>query len=157
MARWLSLQMKFRFVVMIAVAVFCAGKDSSFAKTAAKPNVIVIMADDFGFECIGANGGQSYKTPNIDRLAATGMRFENCHVQPLCTPTRLQLMTGQYNVRNYVKFGVVEPGSKTFANVFRDAGYATAIVGQWQLGKDTSLPKRWGFDEHCLWQLMRKP
>ena len=60
------------------------------------------MADDFGYECVTANGGQSYQTPNLDRLAAAGVRFEHCHVQPLCTPTRVQLMTGRYNVRNYL-------------------------------------------------------
>jgi hypothetical protein len=64
------------------------------AGTARAPNVILIMADDFGYECVTANGGQSYQTPHLDRLAATGMRFERCHVQPLCTPTRVQLMTG---------------------------------------------------------------
>ena len=67
---------------------------------AAPPNIILIMADDFGYECITANGGESYQTPHLDRLAASGMRFENCHSQPLCTPTRVQLMTGKYNVRN---------------------------------------------------------
>jgi arylsulfatase A len=71
----------------------------------AKPNLILIMADDFGYECITANGGRSYRTPNLDRLAATGIRFEQCHVQPLCTPTRVQLMTGRYNVRNYTPRG----------------------------------------------------
>ena len=111
---------------------------------AAKPNVILIMADDFGYECVSANGGESYRTPHLDRLAATGMRFENCHVQPLCTPTRTQLMTGQYNVRNYVEFGYLIPESRTFANLFREAGYATAICGKWQLGSEASLPKRWG-------------
>ena len=73
-----------------------------------KPNLIVILADDFGNECVSANGGQSYQTPNLDRLAATGMRFENCHVQPVCTPTRIEVMTGIYNVRNYTKFGVID-------------------------------------------------
>lgn len=129
----------------------------AFTAAADRPNVILIMADDFGYECVTANGGESYRTPNLDRLAATGMRFENCHVQPLCTPTRVQLMTGQYNIRNYVEFGSMQPESRTFANLFRDAGYATAIVGKWQLGQDLSLPKRWGFDEHCLWQFTRRP
>ena len=73
-----------------------------------KPNVILIMADDFGYECVTANGGQSYQTPNLDRLAADGVRFEHCHVQPLCTPTRVQLMTGRYNVRNYLNFGTLD-------------------------------------------------
>ena len=65
------------------------------------------MVDDFGYECVAANGGQSYQTPNVDKLAASGVRFENCHVQPLCTPTRVQLMTGRYNIRNYVNFGTL--------------------------------------------------
>ena len=66
-------------------------------------------------------------------------------------------MTGQYNVRNYVEFGYLIPESRTFANLFREAGYATAICGKWQLGSEASLPKRWGFDEHCLWQFTRRP
>jgi arylsulfatase A len=137
----------------LALASFCSNAHAA----PKRPNVILIMADDFGYECIAANGGESYRTPNFDRLAATGMRFENCHVQPLCTPTRVQLMTGQYNVRNYVEFGHMAPESRTFANLFRDAGYATAIVGKWQLGQNAELPNRWGFDEHCLWQFTRRP
>jgi len=65
------------------------------------------MADDFGYECVTANGGESYQTPNLDRLAREGVRFEHCHVQPLCTPTRVQLMTGIYNIRNYLNFGTL--------------------------------------------------
>ena len=122
-----------------------------------KLNVIVILADDFGYECVGANGGTSYPTPNLDRLAATGARFEHCYVQPLCTPTRVQLMTGQYNVRNYVQFGLLEKSQTTFAQLFRNAGYATCIVGKWQLGQSFDLPKHFGFDEYCLWQLTRRP
>jgi arylsulfatase A len=122
-----------------------------------RPNVIVIMADDFGYECVAANGGTSYKTPHLDKLAAGGVRFEHCHAQPLCTPTRVQLMTGQSNVRNYTRFGHLDPAQKTFANLFRDAGYATAIAGKWQLGQDVNLPKHFGFDEACLWQHTRRP
>src|SRR5829696_5809557 len=74
-------------------------------ETAARPNIILILADDQGYETIGANGGTSYKTPNIDRLALNGMRFENAYAHPLCTPSRVALMTGQYNFRNYTSFG----------------------------------------------------
>ncbi|MFM8283215.1 MAG: sulfatase-like hydrolase/transferase, partial [Planctomycetaceae bacterium] len=74
-----------------------------------RPNVIVILADDFGYECVGANGG-SYATPALDRLAAGGARFTACHVQPLCTPSRVELLTGKSNVRNYVDFGVLRTG-----------------------------------------------
>jgi arylsulfatase A len=122
-----------------------------------RPNVILVMADDLGYECIGANGGTSYRTPVLDRLAATGVRCTHCYVQPLCTPTRIQLMTGQYNVRNYREFGEMDARLKTFGNFFRDAGYATCIVGKWQLGRDVSLPKTFGFDEACLWQHTRRP
>ena len=59
-----------------------------------QPNIVLIMSDDLGYEVVGANGGTSYKTPYIDALAGKGMRFENAHVMPLCTPTRLSLMTG---------------------------------------------------------------
>jgi arylsulfatase A len=115
------------------------------------------MADDLGYETIGANGGQSYQTPNLDRLAATGMRFERCHVQPLCTPTRVQLMTGMYNVRNYTQFGAIDPQATTFGHLLKEAGYATAVAGKWQLGRGKRLPRRLGFDESCLWQHTRRP
>ena len=124
---------------------------------ASKPNLILIMADDLGYETLGANGGTSYKTPVLDKLAAAGARFTHCFVQPLCTPTRVQLMTGQYNVRNYINFGNMDPKLTTFGNLLKPAGYATCIVGKWQLGRDVELPKKFGFDEHCLWQHTRRP
>ncbi len=116
-----------------------------------RPNIVLIMADDLGFETIGAYGGVSYKTPVLDDLARQGVRFEHCYAQPLCTPTRVKLMTGQSNIRNYVDFGVLHRSQKTFANLFRDSGYATCIVGKWQLGTELDGPKHFGFAEHCLW------
>ena len=85
---------------------FSAQSDSAKAPTG-RPNIILIMADDFGYECVTANGGESYQTPHLDRLAAGGMRFEHCHSQPLCTPTRVQLMTGKYNHRLGTQANVV--------------------------------------------------
>ncbi|WP_435017822.1 sulfatase-like hydrolase/transferase [Tundrisphaera sp. TA3] len=121
-----------------------------------RPNIVLIMADDFGYECVSANGGESYRTPNLDKLAASGMRFEQCHVQPLCTPTRVQIMTGRYNVRNYFNFGTLPTQETTFAQVLKGAGYATGIFGKWQLGRgDPGLPRHFGFDESCLWQQTR--
>jgi arylsulfatase A len=127
------------------------------AVAAQRPNVILIMLDDFGYECVGANGSTSYKTPNLDALARGGIRGLRCHVQPLCTPTRVQLMTGQYNIRNYTHFGHLDPGQTTFGHLFKQAGYDTCIVGKWQLGRDLTLPKHFGFDQYCLWQLNRRP
>lgn len=120
-----------------------------------RPNVIVILADDLGYECLGVDGGTSYRTPNLDRLARSGAHFDACFAQPNCTPTRVQMMTGMYNVRNYVQFGLLDPSAKTFAHLFRDAGYATCIAGKWQLGgKGSDAPKHFGFDRHCLWSYM---
>jgi arylsulfatase A len=130
---------------------------SPAADTSRRPNVILIMADDLGYETIGANGGTSYKTPNLDRLAASGVRFTQCYVQPLCTPTRVQLMTGKYNVRNYITFGEMDPQAVTFGNLFKQAGYATCMTGKWQLGRELTKPKTYGFDEYCLWQHLRRP
>lgn len=137
--------------------VFAATAFAQAAPAVRPPNIIVVMADDFGYECVTANGGQSYQTPHLDRLATNGMRFEHCHVQPLCTPTRVQLMTGLYNVRNYYNFGTLPRTETTFAHVLKKAGYATGIVGKWQLGREVDSPKHFGFDESCLWQHTRRP
>ncbi len=66
-------------------------------------------------------------------------------------------MTGQYNVRNYIEFGLMDPNATTFANLLKNAGYVTGIAGKWQLGRDKDLPQRFGFDESCLWQHTRRP
>jgi arylsulfatase A len=129
----------------------------------ARPNVVLIMADDLGYECLGCYGGTSYRTPNLDRLAATGVRFEHAYAQPLCTPTRVQLMTGQYNFRNWRAFGVIDPNEKTFGHMMQAAGYKTCIAGKWQLysynppdfepewrGKGMR-PEEGGFDEFSVW------
>jgi len=130
-----------------------------------KPNIVLIMADDMGYECLGCNGSTEYKTPNLDRLAVGGLRFTNCYSQPLCTPSRVKIMTGKYNYRNYQDFGYLNPDQKTFGNLLQDAGYATCISGKWQLNglnrnnegnQDVSRPYHFGFDEYCLWQLHHK-
>ena len=132
---------------------------------AEKPNIILIMADDMGTETVGCYGGTSYKTPNIDRLAASGLRFEHAYATPLCTNTRIQLMTGQYNNRNWLAFGLIDPNERTFGHLLQDAGYETCIAGKWQLtsydppnfpggekrrGKGMRA-KDAGFDEYSLW------
>jgi arylsulfatase A len=143
-----------------ALCFFCLIADTLFAdqqQKSSKPNIVLIMADDFGYECISANGGQSYKTPNLDRLAASGVRFEHCHVQPLCTPTRVQLMTGRYNIRNYLNFGTLPRNEVTFGQLLKQSGYVTGICGKWQLGKEVDSPQHFGFDEALLWQHTRRP
>ena len=120
-----------------------------------KPNIVLIMADDLGIETMGSYGSTLYKTPNLDRLAANGARFEHCYAQPICTPSRVQLMTGQYNVRNYTKFGLLPRGETTFAHKLKAEGYATCIAGKWQLGRQKDAPQHFGFDEALLWQHTR--
>jgi len=129
---------------------------SSPGETGRPPNVVLLMADDFGYECLGGNGGASYATPRIDRLAAGGMRFTHAFSQPLCTPSRVTLMTGSCNVRNYVDFGLLKQGSRAFGHMLQDAGYRTAVVGKWQLlgrerqaGKGTH-PRDAGFHEYWV-------
>lgn len=111
--------------------------------TAARPNIVLIMADDLGYECLGVNGSADYRTPHLDRLAHTGARFTHFYTTPLCTPTRVQLMTGRYNFRNYQRFGILPQGEKTFAHMLKAAGYATGVAGKWQLdleGGQTPAP-----------------
>ncbi len=149
---------RLRIFVLLIIA-FCI---SSCEKKEQLPNIVLILADDMGYECLGCNGSTEYQTPNLDRLAAEGIRFEHCYSQPLCTPSRVKIMTGQYNFRNYEDFGYLNPNQKTFANLLKDAGYATCIAGKWQLNglnrnnpgnQDVNRPFHFGFDEYCLWQL----
>jgi arylsulfatase A len=126
------------------------------------PNIVLIMADDMGYECLSCNGSISYQTPNLDRIANQGIRFTHCISQPLCTPSRLKIMTGKYNYRNYEHFEYLNPNQKTFGNYLKEAGYSTCIAGKWQLNgiaqnlpghESTDRPNHFGFDEYCLWQL----
>ncbi len=130
---------------------------------AEKPNIILIMADDIGYECFGCYGSQQYKTPHIDRLARLGMRFEHCYSQPLCTPSRVKIMTGLSNVRNYSAFSVLNRDQRTFGQILSEAGYKTFVGGKWQLLGAEHYPKRFrgqgtlprdaGFSEWALWQV----
>ena len=139
----------FLLVLLICMAASC----SSEQPPDDRPNIILILADDLGYETMTVNGGESYQTPNIDQLAAQGMRFEHCYAQPQCTQTRVQLLTGIYNVRNYVRFGFLDTSQVTVAQLFREAGYETGIAGKWQLGKNPDNPDQLGFDEYLLWQV----
>lgn len=142
-------------LTLLLVSLFAPPRVHAAAKR--RPNIVLIMADDMGFECVGANGSTHYKTPNLDRLAAGGLRFRHAYSQPICTPSRVQIMTGRYNFRNYVRFGYLHPNEKTFGHVLRDAGYKTCIAGKWQLKGGLKGPQHFGFDEYCLWQLTRRP
>lgn len=119
--------------------------------SAVKPNIILIIGDDVGYEIPTCNGGLSYSTPNIDRLANEGMRFTQCHSSPLCSPSRFMLLTGKYNFRNYTTWGQMDLNQRTIGNMLQNAGYATCYAGKWQLdGGDKSI-STFGFDKYSVW------
>lgn len=132
---------------------FCFGGLTLVCFADKPTNVVLIMADDIGFECFSSYGSKEYSTPRLDALALQGIRFSNCHSTPLCTPSRVNLMTGKSNVFNYVDFGVFPRGEPTFAHHFKKSGYRTAVAGKWQLqGKDDGIsPTEAGFDTYCVW------
>ncbi|MCY2950712.1 MAG: sulfatase-like hydrolase/transferase, partial [Planctomycetota bacterium] len=108
-----------------------------------RPNVIVVMADDLGFECLGAYGGETYKTPHLDRLARSGMMFRQHFGTPVCSPARAQMLTGRYAFRSgFISIAgssgavaALDPKQEvTLANLMKGAGYSTAITGKWHLG-----------------------
>jgi arylsulfatase A len=154
-----------RNMVWTATLLLVALGQLAFANEARakRPNIILIMADDIGYECYGSYGGTSYSTPNLDRMAAGGMRFNHCYSQPLCTPSRVKIMTGLSNVRNYAAFSILKRDQKTFGRMFLQAGCRTAIAGKWQLygakhyrkefRAKGALPEEMGFERHCLWQV----
>ena len=154
---------RFTLSLLNVVVLTATGASAQTSATAEKTNVIVIMADDIGYECYGTYGGTSYATPNIDRLAANGIRFNHCYSQPLCTPSRVKIMTGMSNVHNYAAFSILKKNARTFGHMMRDAGYRTAVAGKWQLyGAEHykpefrakgALPQDMGFERHCLWQV----
>ncbi len=163
--RWLQQIATLAVSVALLLVAHLIDMRRAIADPRSRPNVILVMADDIGYECFGCYGSSQYSTPHIDQLAREGMRFTSFHAQPLCTPTRIELMTGLSNVRNYAAFSVLRRDQKTIGQFFREAGYATAVAGKWQLLGAEHYPKRFrgkgtwpteaGFDETCLWQVDR--
>lgn len=129
------------------------------------PSFIVIMADDLGAKELSCYGNRRHRTPNLDRLARTGVQFATCFATPICHPTRFEIMTGQYGCHNQVyqfagRRGGPRPDApeeqivnhRTFAQVLKPQGYATAMAGKWQLsGKVPRLVFECGFDEYLMW------
>lgn len=150
--------------LLIIVFLFVSQVTFSQKYNPGKPNIIFIMADDLGYETLECDGNASNHTPNLNKLANSGMRFTQAYATPLCTPTRVQVMTGKYNFRNYIGFGLLNKKETTFADLLKKEGYVVGIAGKWQLfgykrqwklagGKKGSYPEEAGFDEYCLWQI----
>ncbi|KAF6037038.1 hypothetical protein EB796_004655 [Bugula neritina] len=122
----------------------------------APPNIVLIVSDDLGYNDVGYHGSPEIKTPNIDKLARDGIRLENYYVQPICTPTRSQLMSGRYQIHTGLQHGVIMPCMRsglpltlpTMADRLKSLGYATHITGKWHLGmfREEYTPTKRGFD-----------
>jgi arylsulfatase A-like enzyme len=156
--RWRALVMLLGVCVCLAPATWAADK--------ARPNIVILVADDWGFSDVGAFGGE-IATPHLDSLAAKGSRFSNFHVAATCSPTRSMLLTGVDHHRNGVGnmpettppeqegkpgyAGVLAPDTVTLATMLRDVGYHTYIAGKWHVGKaPANLPGRRGFERSFI-------
>ena len=125
--------------------------EPTLAPGSARPNIIFILADDFGLDDASCYGGDAYKTPHIDALAQAGIRFENGYCAPLCGPTRCEFITGRYAFRTggLTNQSAGQPASRdepSIARALKQAGYATCQAGKWRQMGET--PGDWGFDEY---------
>ncbi len=131
-----------------------------------RPNLVVMMADDLGAKELGCYGHPRHRTPRLDALAAGGVRFRTCYSAPVCSPTRVMIMTGRYGFRtgwNNFMLRAYAPRKDsplfdigtsqiTFAELLKERGYATALAGKWQLsGSLPTLIHDCGFDEYRIW------
>lgn len=157
-------------VALLPAASQAAPGKKAPAQDPGRPNVIIIYADDLGYGDLGCYGACGVETPNVDRLAAQGIRFTNVHaVAATSTPSRYSLLTGQYAWRvpgTDVAAGnagmIIRPGQYTLADMFKHCGYVTAAFGKWHLGLGEktgeqdwnaplpSTPEDLGFDHHYI-------
>jgi arylsulfatase A-like enzyme len=155
-----------QFLHSSAAGIGAALAGRAAAKEPSPPNIVFILADDLGWTDLGCYGSTFYRTPNIDRLAAQGMRFTNAYAAcPVCSPTRASIMTGKYPARlhltDFIPGRKQGPTSKllaapfrqelpleeiTIAEMLKPAGYRSASIGKWHLGNPPFTPEAQGFD-----------
>lgn len=117
-----------------------------------KPNILLIVADDLGWKDVGWHGA-AFKTPAMDQLVRAGVELDQHYVQPLCTPTRVALLSGRYPSRfgpqalSPSNLRAMFPGTETIASALKAAGYATYVAGKWHLGSRPEWgPNQYGFE-----------
>ena len=142
----------FRTLLLVLLPLaWCAFAVSVTAAPAQKPNIIFILADDLGIANVGCYGGNNVKTPNIDSLAKSGIRYTHAFTAPLCGPSRALIMTGRYAFRtgavNQDQTGLMKPTEEIFMpKILKPAGYVSASIGKW--GQLPLGPADFGFDDY---------
>ncbi len=146
----------FTFLLLIHFQSFCLSEKKK-SESGQLPNFVIVFIDDMGYGDAGCYGATGYTTPNIDKLAAEGMRFTNFYsAQPVCSASRAGLLTGCYPNRIGISGALfptdsvgINPGETTIAEMLKGKGYATAAFGKWHLGHlKKFLPLQNGFDEY---------
>jgi arylsulfatase A-like enzyme len=151
----------------LTILFLCA--DSISAANTDRPNILLIYADDIGYEALNCYGGLDFKTPRLNAMAKDGLRFSRAYTSPVCTPSRVSLHTSLYTTRHrHTGVLPVHKGTKqkvdfqkmpTFAQLMRDNGYLTSVTGKWQLATLEVWPdqiRNAGFDSWCIWQIWRQ-
>ena len=134
------------------------------AEGPARPNIVLILADDLGVECLSSYGGTGLKTPNLDKLATQGMRFTRCFSNPYCSPSRASLLTGRYPFKNGLKTVLdtkakeevyLHPEQPSFARQLKQSGYVTELVGKWHVSLEHrhNTINEFGFDQYQTWRI----
>ena len=140
-------------LISLTAVLFIAACSQQVATTNSQPNVVIILADDQGWGDLSCNGNVNIHTPNLDKLSESGANFENFYVEPVCSPTRAEFLTGRYAVRGGV-YSTSQGGERldldehTIAQVFKNNGYKTAAYGKWHNGMQYPYhPNARGFDD----------
>lgn len=154
----------FTAVSGLTVLAGCNSAGSRMPDNAGSPNIIYIYADDLGYGELGSYGQEKIQTPNLDRLAAEGIRFTRHYTStPVCAPARCMLLTGKHGGHSYIRGNYemggfaddreggqmpLPEGTYTIGHLMQDAGYATGAIGKWGLGVETTTgaPGKQGFD-----------
>lgn len=148
---WRARLARLSIAVLLPVLVLTGCPGASEEGSDRPPNIVLILVDDLGYADIGVHGSKQILTPHIDSVAEEGVRFSNGYAtSPVCGPSRAGLLTGRYPLRigMHRNSDDLPAGERTIAEILRDAGYATGIVGKWHLGQDDRGPLRQGFQEY---------